>query len=420
MTKRENYIQKKFNSKEELTSFLIEGLTSGNYKSKKVTMSNFSFDFEIVIPLNYSLINVEGGHSNFLNNCEYNFTNCNFYKNTKIRNSTHELNFTKCNLQECIRIEGRDKNLTFKDCEIKNLDISESIIGSKNHNFGKLRIKSCDVYKTNFKNTTFYSLVDFYYSTFHHNVVYYKTDFFNILVLSASKFKENLLFTYTLLNDKVIMRSTIFEKGYDFSLAIIKGQLAIFDLHHTYKAYEAKERLIEEKEYEKAVSYQGIIPTQNQLETYRLLKVEFEKQQNIPESLKFKLFEKKTLKKVLKNKENTFKNFWDKVILFFNQVSNNHGTSYTRAFVFILLFGGFWFYLSLISTDSYEFSLNISEWKISDSFSYFWQFLLPTHKFNYMGDTVILTSKFYLFDFLGRIFVGYGIYQFIQAFRKFK
>lgn len=420
MTKRENYIQKKFKTKEELTKYLVQGMHNRDYISKKVVMNNFSFDFEVLLPLNYNFVNTNPHNSNYFDDCEFSFSNCNFYFGTLIHSTTKNTSFTTCNLLDKTIIKNRDRNLTFKDCEIENIDISESKLGNKNNSLGKLRIKSCDVYKTNFKNTTFNALVDFYYTTFHENVIFYKTDFLNIVVLSATKFKENLLFTYTLLNDKVIMRSTIFEKGYDFSLAIIKGHLAIFDLHHTYNAYLSKDGLVNEKEYEKAVSYQGVIPTQNKLETYRLLKVEFEKQQNIPESLNFKLFEKKTYKKVLKNNERSTENSLDQFTLWLNGISNVHGTSYLNSLIFVLVVGWIFFYFSLISTDSFEFTPFPRQWEFKEGFKYFIQFLIPTHKFNYMGETIQLTWCFYIFDFLGRLFVGYGIYQFIQAFRKFK
>lgn len=57
---------------------------------------------------------------------------------------------------------------------------------------------------------------------------------------------------------------------------------------------------------------------------------------------------------------------------------------------------------------------------IKEGFGYFWQFLIPTHKFDYLGVKQTDSPLFYVFDFFGRIAVGYGIYQFIQAFRKFK
>ena len=328
--------------------------------------------------------------------------------------------FEHCNFDSNLKITTRNSNLTITDSNIDDIDVSESKFGDDKKSLGKLRLKNSDIYKSNFKNATFLSLADFYYTTFHNNVIFYKTDFMNIVVMSATKFKQNLLFTYTLLNDKVIMRSTIFEKGFDFSLSIIKGQLAIFDLHHSYKSYTSTDGLKEEREYEKAVSYDGIIPTQNKLETYRLLKVEFESQKNVPEYLNFKLYEKETFKKILNKQKLTWKNSFDQITLWLNRVSNKYGTSYSRAFLFTVTVGWLFFYLSLIATDSYEFTHKISEWEFGKGLGYFTQFLVPTHKFNYMGNEVQLTPCYYVFDFFGRLFVGYGIYQFIQAFRKFK
>lgn len=419
MSKRSNTIIKKLKTKEELSIFLAQRLHNGDFTERIINIKNISFDFDVIIPLNYN-----GGlavnPSNYINNCKYNFINCNFYKEVLIQNSKHELIFEHSNFNSNMKLNSRDRNLTFINSHISDIDVSESKFGDTKGNSGKLRLKSSDIYKSNFKNATFLSLVDFYYSTFHNNTIFYKTDFMNIVVMSATKFKQNLLFTYTLLNDKVIMRSTIFEKGFDFSLSIIKGQLAIFDLHHSYKLYTSTDGLKEEREYERAVSYDGIIPTQNKLETYRLLKVEFESQKNVPEYLNFKLHEKETFKKILNKQKLTWKNSFDQITLWLNRVSNKYGTSYSRAFLFTVIVGWLFFYLSLIATDTYEFTFKISEWEFGEGLSYFTQFLVPTHKFNYMGNEVQLTPGYYIFDFFGRLFTGYGIYQFIQAFRKFK
>jgi hypothetical protein len=422
--KRPEKIEHVFNKQEDLKKYLLNRYINGELRSTN-TMdfkhSLFGFHVSLPISLDNSNNQIERNLSNFLVNARYLFSECEFNSKTTINNTKQETVFQdNCLFNEQLRINNRDKNLTFKNCEIKNLDVSEAKFGTNSSDLGKLRIKSCEVYKTNFKNTTFLALVDFYYTIFYENVIFYKTDFLNIVVFSATTFKKNLLFTYTLLNDKVIMRATNFNKGFDFSLSIIKGQLAIFDINHSFNSYHSVDGLITENEYEKAVSYDGIIPTQNKLETYRLLKVEFENQKNISEHLQFKLYEKKTYKRILKTRKFTWTNVFDQITLWLNSVSNNHATSYIRAFFFILTVGWFFFYLSLISTKSYEFSLEIREWEISKSFQYFVQFLIPTHKFDYMGNDVSLTSSFFLFDFFGRMFVGYGIYQFIQAFRKFK
>ena len=100
--------------------------------------------------------------------------------------------------------------------------------------------------------------------------------------------------------------------------------------------------------------------------------------------------------------------------------SSIYGTSYLRAFLFTILIGLLFFNLSLISTDLFAFSFNPIEWEIAEGAKYFVQFLIPTHKFDYLGNKVDTGTAFYILDFVGRLLVGYGIYQFIQAFRKYK
>ena len=54
-----------------------------------------------------------------------------------------------------------------------------------------------------------------------------------------------------------------------------------------------------------------------------------------------------------------------------------------------------------------------------DFAGYYFTFLDPTHKIDFLKDKgVTLSGWSSLVDFLGRIVVGYGIYQFISAFRK--
>ncbi|WP_296318909.1 pentapeptide repeat-containing protein [Winogradskyella sp.] len=420
--KRPLKIDHRFESKDDFGNYLSNQYDKGEFSGTNVVeLNNISFDFSVVIPFNFAGYPFNSNLSNLLMTGEYIINNCEFLSPVKLENSKREINFDgQCWFNDSLRIQSRKTNLTFKNCEINDLDVSESIFGDENSKLGKLRVKSCDVYKTKFKNATFHGLVDFYNTTFKENVIFYKTDFLNIVVLSATRFNQNILFTYTLLNDKVIMRSTIFDKGFDFSLAVLKGELTIFDLSHSYDKYYSENGITKEFEYERAVSKSGVIPIQNKLETYRLLKLEFEKQKNIPEYLNFKLFEKKTYKQILANKEWSFNNWFDKATLWLNGISNNHGNSYFRAFLFIIIVGWFFFYLSFISTENYEFTLNISLWEFNKGLSSFVQFLIPTHKFNYLGEEINLTPCYYVFDFLGRIFVGYGIYQFIQAFRKFK
>ena len=78
------------------------------------------------------------------------------------------------------------------------------------------------------------------------------------------------------------------------------------------------------------------------------------------------------------------------------------------------------FNLTILASGVYSYSFDYFKWvNINENIKLFITFLLPTHNFDFLN-TEINCSLFYFFDFLGRIFVSYGIYQTIQAFRKYK
>lgn len=145
---------------------------------------------------------------------------------------------------------------------------------------------------------------------------------------------------------------------------------------------------------------------------------------------KEKLFGLKSLLKVTWANKKIFKpllrilNFWpfgsstyNLIILRLNGVSNRHGTSWVRGFVFTILIACLFFGL---------FSLSLHqqwEWAFcSEGFGYalksYLQFLNVTiWKYQPYGEEI--NGWAYAILFIGRLFVGYGIYQTVQAFRKF-
>ncbi len=111
---------------------------------------------------------------------------------------------------------------------------------------------------------------------------------------------------------------------------------------------------------------------------------------------------------------------FDKFTFTLNSISNHHGENWWRALWLTVVCGSmiFVFYLSHLwlrqslyfgKTENYANSLwnnarHISEW-----------FLL-THRFDFITNDVGGWGKFW--DFFGRIVIGFGIYQFIAAFRR--
>jgi hypothetical protein len=358
------------------------------------------------------------------------FINCHFNINlylSKTSGTDRDIYFEDCIFNNIITLSSSKGIITFDICKFNK------IFKAKDAKLeGKIKFWVCDFFEdANFRNTKFFELADFWRSTFHKKTIFYKTDFLNTVVFSAVTFKENVLFTYTLINKLILFRGTKIKKGFDLSLAIIYGKLGLFGFDLIdYKDYQF---INNEDEYEKAVSENGIIPIKNKRETFRILKDNLESQKNLSESLIFKAVEKEVLRLELINSNLNYTNVsfisnlkfkvnnrLERLNLRLNKYSNDYGDSYGRALLFVLFFGWLIFYLSLLSTETYSFSLNYDNWIINDNVKYFIEFLNPLHKNDYLGKQIILSPSFYIIDFVGKIIVGYGIYQFIQAFRKYK
>ncbi|WP_156168875.1 pentapeptide repeat-containing protein [Kordia jejudonensis] len=370
------------------------------------------------------------------------FENCYFYKATDIidiENVKLKIEFYNCHfLSKNLKIASISCNVKLLYCVINHLYCGNTDIGNEENNKGgKLKLYTCEIYEVNFRGTTFHNLINFFQSTFHKPVTFHKTKFFGIVVFSAVTFKENVLFSYTVVKDLMLLRGAFAEKGFDISLAIIKGSLSLFKLRiNNFKTYTSIYKDVNaiykkdsytysftrayEQVYENAVSKNHLIPIENKRETYRILKYHLESQKNFIAAVHYKRLESKTLllESWLKFKHG---NFLDSIanlgILSLNAISNWFGSSYIQGVLFTVLIGGLFFSLSLFHVESSEFITYYDKWQ----WEYFVQFLNPTHRFDYIkAIDENPQTWFFIWDFIGRIFVGYGIYQTIQAFRKYK
>lgn len=98
-----------------------------------------------------------------------------------------------------------------------------------------------------------------------------------------------------------------------------------------------------------------------------------------------------------------------------NKLSNNHGESWRRALLFLVGIS-FIFYSGYYASIFYNrpFSWAGTGTFIGDYFSYF----DITHKSDFLVPHDQLTPLAKILDFFGRIMIGYGIYQFVAAFRR--
>ena len=353
----------------------------------------------------------------------------------------YSMTFNDCVFKERVTITSDNNEscvLTFVNCVFE-----KDIIGEDAVLDGKVRFRNCRFKgNVNFRNTTFNNLVDFWRSTFEKRTIFYKTDFNDIVVLSAVNFKENVLFTYSLIDKLLVLRGTYPEKGFDLSLAIIAGELSVFDFKfdnynshkNLYKVVrkelkKAKDKSYQEvyeSVYEQAVSVNGEIPLENQRETHRIIKNQLISQKNVIDAVPFKVKESKALLvesfQKLRGAHTLTRPLSNIFVLSLNAVSNWFGSSYIMGALFTILIAALCFNLSISYTEYAADAFNLSS--IGEGIKNYLIFINPTHKFDYLGDHVIsgafTKSGFYIYDFLGRIFVGYGIYQTIQAFRKYR
>lgn len=116
--------------------------------------------------------------------------------------------------------------------------------------------------------------------------------------------------------------------------------------------------------------------------------------------------------------------FPTKLSLWLNFISNNFGRAWLRGVLFSFSVGFLFFCLLLISTDRYSFGFPAFDLNLTSAYLKFMnplRFFELEQLFNNtpLAGKIKLSGLSYIADFGGRIFVAYGYYQTIQAFRRF-
>lgn len=366
--------------------------------------SSNNFDYRLAVHLNNKewIKFYEYVQLNHLANPKFEFLNCDFY-------TTIELN------GKYIRSNIPNLSLNFASCEFNSMLFSNSVYQ------GKLKFRKCLFHKNlSFENAIFKNYLEFFDCKFKSSPNFYKSEFEDVLTLTKSIFEQNVLFTYTTFNRPLILSRTEFKKGIDLSQAIIKDSVVLFGTK--ISNFQSKIAFLEsdDNSYEDAL-YSYEIPTINKKETFRIIKHQLLAKNNIIDAINFEALEKKAHWQLLRERKVFFLNS-SRVSMFWNFISNNYKRSFWLAFWFILYTSIPFFYFSIVSTNEYEVAWSFEDF--NKHVSIYINFLNPVHDPNYLMKfgypAKSLNWGYYLLDFFGRVFVGFGIYQFIQAFRKFK
>jgi hypothetical protein len=191
-------------------------------------------------------------------------------------------------------------------------------------------------------------------------------------------------------------------------------------------------------EYKKLTHEQKVVIWEQKIAIYNQFKKIYETQGDVVEAAEYHAramhYQQKLLwrnlwhqkERVLKKIETSFEWFGFQL----NRFSNNHGISWSRAILFICVMA-FFFFCGSIWSMRYTLDLHLffttrgwhflTDWEmVTSNFEKLPGFFLPTHSFDYLSRDIAYkpAAIHYFWDILGRIFIGYGIYQLIAAFRR--
>lgn len=181
------------------------------------------------------------------------------------------------------------------------------------------------------------------------------------------------------------------------------------------------EAFLSETEFPKRVSVNGKINHGQAQLAFGQLATAFQKQGDNIRSLEYNSREIEAHYKSLGFNSS---DFFRKINLGLNFLSNNFGRDWVRGILFSFCIGFFFFWLLLISTDNFQIGMPTSNTNLLPAFL---KFMNPLRFYelesifkNTTVENEIKLKPFSFFaDFGGRVFITYGYYQTIQAFRKF-
>lgn len=322
-------------------------------------------------------------------------------------------------LENCILYE----DISFRQCHFKEVADFRHIHFKSPVDFyhskfeQKVRFHHSHFYeKAKFENTKFHDLVDFYEATFHKTHQFFLTDFLNVSIFSHTKFHKQIQFLYckTSKDSVISFENATFSNALDISRANFCCKIIFWKIDLTVIP---KEIYLYENDNRKFENVKKPVNALKRLrETYRIIKDNFSKEGNHIEALiyyknEMLLFQKeqRQLKKSSLNE--------DTISLFFNRFSSNFGTSWWQGIKFTF-FITLLFYVLFLSTFYEEIKFMWTWNAFGKTAKHFVEFLNIT-KWDIKPFGITSYSWGYIILFIGRIFIGYGYYQTIQAFRKF-
>jgi hypothetical protein len=415
-----------FNSEEELCSYLHRS-ESGKWWREEYGRFDFEqciFNFDVKLWVNEFDSRACFKNAIFKESVSFkdltfkhvaDFNGCTFKKMTSFSGAVFEDDANMCSF---------DGDVSFHKAKFKaNTYFWNHFVGEAD--FSYCRFKN----PTDFSNCLFDKDVKFHDSVFETDAFFNESEFKGKLNGWKITFKLNVTFKWTDFRKKANLSQLSAENGYVELHGSNFEQNAYF--------YDSKINSLDLRKsvIDKGLFFLGAEINMKERETCRIIKNEFQKQNNRIEGLKYHALEMREYEKELfGNKKHlrfaflrflrdfihVFKgsNKGDKFTLFINRISNGYNVNPLRGVGFTLI-STFLSYLAFIYVVKYENELQ---------FDYSFEHLAVNIK-QLLQMLNVTNWKYYPFGydynlayailFVGRIIIGYGIYQTVQAFRKY-
>lgn len=320
-----------------------------------------------------------------------------------------ELDLSKCEFLGAIEF----KNCTFlnlvkfKGTIFKGATVFEKCIFKDNVRFHWAQFHS----NTDFGNTTFEKLTDFSDAQFYGPQKFYLTNFLDRTIFSNATFHDQVQFLYNRVNPSqtfISFENANFKQALDISRSNFWCRIQFWGASTVL--LPNKTRLYELDDRENRPSRKLLLKRVR--ESFRRIKQELRSEGNNIDALKFHQYEMA----IYKIEIDEHGNFEDKVALWFNRISNDFGSSWWRGVVFTLIVTLI-FYITFLIFISDELVFDFCSDSIGSTIKFYIQFLNLTY-WDYQPFGINNYTWGYICLFVGRIFIGYGYFQIIQAFRK--
>lgn len=300
------------------------------------------------------------------------------------------------------------------DCTFhKILDLSQSNF-SGNVRFHRAIFKE----QITLVNASFEKLVDFYYANFEKTQRFHLTDFNDTAIFSNTTFNGAVQFLHNKVTSKsyISFESAVFRMGLDLSRSNFLCNLKFWGIINENNDFEqlCNNELYLSDYPQNTESKSKLAAIKKIRESFRVIKQAFRSENNNVDALDYHKLEMAALKYELSLQQHKRS---ERIILYFNELSNEHGTKWAKGLKFTLLITLFFYLIGLLII-SPDLTIDFSFDGIGNFFKYYFQLLNITNwKYEPFGIPNEPWGGPLLY--VSRIFISYGYYQIIQAFRKY-